>query len=355
MSSWASANFLEAATPASGRLQQRQYAWETLCAAGLAWQPGPAGSNDDRPAALTLSSPGEWTAEHWKDAALHILRVEETLRRAGWTLRDPSLHGIQFLGCRPLWVRQLALIPQPPSGWPGRTIFLDQVFRPLVERCQGRDSRWRAALRSWFARFPGARQRPDLAVLRECIERLPLRHRWSPWQSHRDALEPPGLASILAREEAAARGASLVYEWRGPRPAAPLRPVPGPAWIRFHQDEDAAAADYLEQRAARGCALPLWNRNGDPMSACPQRAEADLLIAAGRGNLPSSRDDLAAFARTARRMARAALVEFVPEPGGVPWEEFLDVLRACWRLLRVTETGAGRRLCVLERPPAALW
>ncbi len=344
--------------PQTGRhLAEREVAWGRLVKAGLAWQPDPNRQADANPV-LILSSVCEWTAEHLKDAALHLLRVEAALREMGWTLGAIVSPWIQFAGCRPVWISQTALRPRGSADWAGRRAFLDEFLNPLLQWCGRRtpEPPWLGLLRRAAARWTGRAGRDDLAELMESVENLKPRPQWSPWRSRLQALEPPGLAAIQAQEEASRRGARLVYEWRGPQPASePLRPFPGAAWIRFHSNGDDAAADYLEQRAVHGRVLPLWNRSGDPVAACPRRSEADLLIAAGRGNVPSGAASLDGFARIIRRMARAVLVEYVPEPGGVTWETFLHTMRGACRILHVTETGAGRRLCLLERAGSAVW
>lgn len=64
--------------------------------------------------------------------------------------------------------------------------------------------------------------------------------------------------AILVEEAVAKRRVRLVCEWRGKQPMSPaLRSQPGTAWIRLHQSEEQAAADYLEQRAVGGSVLPL--------------------------------------------------------------------------------------------------
>lgn len=110
--------------------------------------------------------------------------------------------------------------------------------------------------------------------------------------------------------------------------------------------EEAASADYLELRAAGSPVLPLWNRSGEPMRACPCRPQADLLVATGRGNAPPGGTELEAFLRAIRPMAPAALIE---HPGGGDWESFLAAVRRIFRLVRVNETGPGRRVCLIER------
>lgn len=346
-----------AAAPVSLRwgrkLAERESVWASLVEAGLAWQPDPARQAGECPL-LALSSLSEWTAEHLKDAALHVLRVEAALRDAGWTLGSVASHWVQFLGCRPVWISQTALRPRTGTDWPGRQGFQDELLTPLLERSgRGRlERRWPAAVRraaEWMT-GRGSRDRNDPAALMESVEKLEPRRRWSPWRNSLRPLEPAGPAAILAREEAARRGARLIYEWRGRQPAAaPLRPWPGAAWVRFHEDDEEAAADYLEMRALGACALPLWNSKGDPMAACPRRAPADLLIAAGRGNVPQSGPELARFTQVIRRMATAALVEYTGAGDRGGWDLFLGTMSAAFRVVQVTDTGGGRRLCLLER------
>lgn len=358
MSGFTTAELLAAAAeaPRAGRLlAARQEVWRRLVEAGLVWQPGIGHEYGGGRGALTLSSPTEWTAEHWKDAALHVLKVEEALRAAGWTLGLLEARRVQFVRCRPVWISQTALLPLRQELRQEWKEFVGCFLNPLLDECA--DGNHRGGRRGWIGRLcartrrlAGLTARDAVAELRETVERVPPRRQWSPWRSNAQPPEAAGPAAILAREEAMRRGAGLVYEWRsaGCRSAA-LQACPGAAWIRFHESADEAAADYLEQRAAQGEALPLWNSTGDPMAACPGRAEADLLIATGRGNAPVDERRLAGFARVIRRMARAAVVEFVPEEGGAGWEAFGGTLRSLFRIARTDETGAGRRLCVLER------
>lgn len=331
-------------------LAERELVWAKLVEAGLAWQPD-SGQQTGASPALTLSAPCEWTVEHLKDAAVLVLRVEAVLREMGWTLGSVAAPWLQFAGCRPVWISQTVLRPRGQAGWPGRRGFLDEFLNPLLERSgrRGAERPWAALLRRAATRMAGRDGRDDLAEWMEVVENLKLRPRWSPWRSRLQALEPAGPAAILAKEEAARRGARLIYEWRGARPAsAPMRPWPGAAWVRFHENEEEAAADYLETRALHACALPLWNAHGNPMAACPRRPPADLLIATGRGNVPQSEPELERFTEAIRRMAAAALVEYSggEDPGG--WDLFLATVRAAFRIVQVTDTGAGRRVCLLE-------
>lgn len=349
------ANVIPAATAAplpvrTGRqLAEREAAWAKLVDAGLAWQPDPDLKAGACPV-LTLSAPCEWTAEHLKDAALLVLRVEAALREMGWTLGSVASQWVQFAGCRPVWISQTVLRPRA-ADWPGRQGFLGEFLNPLLERTRHRtlEPRWFEPLRRAAARMTGRAGRAELAEWTEVVENLKPRPQWSPWRSRLQALEPAGPAAILAKEEALRRRARLIYEWRGRQPASvPLRPWPGAAWVRFHESEEEAAADYLEMRALHLCVLPLWNSGGNPMAACPRRAPADLLMATGRGNVPQSAPELARFLQTIRRMAGAALVEYTggEEPGG--WDRFLATVRGAFRILQVTDTGAGRRVCLLE-------
>lgn len=339
---------------AERRLAQREQVWNRLAERGLVWQPDP----DRTPgpgAILTLSSPGEWTAEHLKDAALHVLRVEAALNEMNWTLGSAAAHWVQFAGCRPAWISQTVLHPRRRKEWMAREEFEAGFLSPLLRHCSRQGGshclrRWSGALLALIRSVSGGRDPEPLAELEDLVQRLTPRRRWSPWQICTRAMEPAGLAEILVKEEAVRRGARLIYEWRGRKSStAPLRPWPGVAWVRFHEDEEEAAADYLEQHALRACVLPLWNRTGDPTAACPQRPEADLLVATGRGNVPAAAPELARFAQVIRRMAPAALVEFAGGEDPASWNLFVDTLRHGFRFSRVTETGAGRRLCLLER------
>ncbi|MGQ9918900.1 MAG: hypothetical protein ACUVS7_15945 [Bryobacteraceae bacterium] len=190
----------------------------------------------------------------------------------------------------------------------------------------------------------------ELADLQGRIERLVPRRRWSPWVSAGIRRDPAGLGAILVEEAVAKQRVRLVYEWRGKQPMSPaLRSQPGTAWIRLHESEEQAAADYLEQRAVGGSVLPLWIRTGDPPEACPRRMQADLAVAVGDGNVPSTPPELARFAEQLSRLAPVAMVEVVPAKGGVEWDVFLEQMRNRFRVACVAETGPGRRLCTLER------
>ncbi|MEJ5366851.1 MAG: hypothetical protein WHT08_00945 [Bryobacteraceae bacterium] len=334
-------------------IEAREAVWRELVAKSLAWQPG-GGTEGNRRPPLVLSSPLEWTAEQWKDAALHVLQVEAELRKSGWTLGSAAPQWVQFCGCRPVWISQTALHPRRPGTWEAEQQFRRELLAPLLERCGAKTGRlpWRVFLETTWRRVARlALAAPDdLGWLREQVDRLAPRRRWSPWKCCESAREPSGLASVLVKEAAARLGARLVYEWRGSRPLCqPLRPANGMAWVRFHQSEEEAAADYLDQRAVHGEVLPLWNRTGDPMQACPHRTPADLAVAVGRGNVPCAPTELALFTRQLSRMAPVAMVEFIPERGGVEWESFLGAVRGLFRVTSVVETGAGRRLCTLLR------
>jgi len=329
---------------AQRRLVEREQAWARLVEAGLAWQPDPHQPPAET-ALLLLSSPQEWTTEHLKDAALHVLLVEAALREMGWTLGSAAAQWVQFVGCRVRWISQTALRPRKPGPWPGRQAFFDEFLRPLLARCPD-DAWWRGwrrplrSLLQWGAR-------DEIAELQSLIASLTPRRRWAPWTAGVLPLEPPGLAAILAREEALRRGARLIYEWRGKQTgSAPLRPWQGAAWVRFHESEEQAAADYLEHRASLGCVLPLWNRCGEPMACCPRRPEADLLVATGRGNVPAGGAALDLFLRAIRPMAPAAVIEHA---GDESREQFLAVVRREFRVAWIAETGSGRRACLIER------
>ncbi|MCX7602515.1 MAG: hypothetical protein N2036_00420 [Bryobacteraceae bacterium] len=166
------------------------------------------------------------------------------------------------------------------------------------------------------------------------------------------AAEPAGIAGIVAKEEARLRGAALVYEWRQRQArGAKLAPPPGPAWVRFHESGYQAAADYLEERAAGGAALPLAVQSL-PDSRPRRSLEADLAVIIGRGNLPRTLPGLGRLAAGIRAVARAVVVEFIPEID-VSWHQFLSVFAADFRISLVVEAGAGRRVCVMERMNAA--
>lgn len=337
---------------AERRLAQREQVWNRLAEKGLVWQPDP-GRSPGPGAVLTLSSPGEWTAELLKDAALHVLRVEAALNEMNWTLGSAAAHWVQFAGCRPTWISQTVLRPRRRSEWMALEEFRASFLAPLLLRCQEPSSclrRWGGAVLGLIESVSGGRSAGPLAELEGLVQRLAPRRRWSPWQICSRAMEPAGLAAVLVKEEAVRRGARLIYEWRSRKSVtAPLRPWPGVAWVRFHEDEEQAAADYLEQHALHACTLPLWNRTGDPAAACPQRPEADLLVATGRGNVPATAPELARFVQVIRPMAPAALVEFSGGEDPAAWNLFVDTLRYGFRFSRVTEIGAGRRLCLIER------
>lgn len=340
-----------AASAARCSIEAREAIWGKLAAKGLVWQPG-RGAGEERQ--LVLSSPREWTAEQWKDAALHVLEMEAELRASGWTLGAAAPQWVQFAGCRPVWISQTALHPARAGVWEARRQFEKEFLGPLLERCGVRRGwiDWLGALGRMRPRLAG-RSLPaadELERLHERLERLAPRRRWSPWKCAESAREPSGLASVLVREAAARLGARLVYEWRGKAPMSEaLRAVSGVAWVRFHESEEEAAADYLGQRAVHGGVLPLWSRGGDPMQECPQRIAAHLAVAVGRGNVPRTLPELARFAGHLSRMAPVALVEFVPERDGMDWDCFLAVIREHFRVEWVAETGAERRLCTLVR------
>lgn len=343
----------------------RHRMWERLAEQGLVWAPAggwqqPGEAHPHR-GALVLSWPGEWTVEHWRDAAFHVLQVEEALRTHGWSLRNVRAEWIQFRGCRPVWISQAALAPFDGRRWPGREAFVCEFLAPLRRTLEsGRAGLW-GRLCAWRERrclqrlaaphLPAARGE-DLRLLRQALERCAPVGRWSPWLMHEAAAEPAGIAGVVVREEARLRRAALVYEWRQPRArGARLAPVPRAAWVRFHGAADEAASDYLEQRAAGGSVLPLVDC--EPLQACPRAAlAADLGVAVGAGNLPADLPRLALFARRLRSLAKAAIVEFLPG-SGPDWEQFRSVFSSGFRILSVIEAGAGRRVCVLERAAAA--
>lgn len=306
---------------------------------------------------MVLSWPEEWTAEHWLDAASHVLRVEAALRLHGWTLRTVRAQWIQFRGCRPVWISQAALAPFDGLRWPGLESCIRELLEPLRRFTQDRSGGLWPRVKSWWrcrglARLASgglsAARGEDLRILRCALEGCTPRPRWSPWQVHCSAPEPAGIAGVVAREEARLRGASLVYEWRQPGArAAKLAPPAGTAWVRFHAAAEEAAADYLEERAAGGAALPLV--------ACPAAGErvramleADLGVAVGAGSFPADPSDLASMARMLRSLARAAVVEFVPG-AGLGWETFRAVFASAFRIASVVDAGAGRRVLVMER------
>ncbi|MCS7042108.1 MAG: hypothetical protein NZR01_04895 [Bryobacteraceae bacterium] len=332
---------------------------------GLVWTPveaaPDAGTALHKAAPLVLSWPDEWTAEHWRDAAAHVLSLEEALRGRGWTLRAVRPQWIQFRGCRPVWISQAALAPFDGLRWPGRESFVREFLEPLRRSSQDNPGsvwvrlwRWRhckSLARLASGHLPAVRGE-DLRLLRAAIGRCVPGKRWSPCQVHDVAAEPAGIAGIVAKEEARLRGAALVYEWRQRQArGAKLAPPPGPAWVRFHESGDQAAADYLEERAAGGAALPLAVQSL-PDSRPRRSLEADLAVIIGRGNLPRGLSGLGRLAAGIRAMARAVVVEFIPEID-VSWHQFLSVFAADFRISSVVEAGAGRRVCVMERMNAA--
>lgn len=77
--------------------------------------------------------------------------------------------------------------------------------------------------------------------------------------------------------------------------------------------------------------------------------EADLAVAVGDGNVPSTPPQLARIAEQLSRLAPVAMVDCVPAKGGVEWDVFLEQMRNRFRAVCVAETDPGRRLCTLER------
>lgn len=342
----------------------RHRMWERLAAQGLVWAPSslwqPPGERPPHGSALVLSWPGEWTAEHWRDAAFHVLHLEEALRTHGWSLRKVRAEWIQFRRCRPVWISQAALAPFDGRHWLGRESFVREFLEPLRRGRENVGPRLWIRLCAWRQRrcldrlaAPGlpAERGQDLLLLRRALERCARGCRWSPWQVHEAAAEPAGIAGVVVREEVRLRRAALVYEWRRPRArGARLMPAPRAAWVRFYGAAEEAAADYLEQRAADGAVLPLVDgalSEGHPRAALA----ADLGVAVGAGNLPADLPGLALFASRLRNLAKAAVVEFLPG-SGPDWEQFRAVFSSCFRILSVTEAGAGRRVCVMERAGA---
>jgi len=344
----------------------RDVAWERLAAAGLVWRPWESADMDAKTSydcgPLVLSWPEEWTAEHWLDAARHVLDVEEALRRQGWTLRAVRAHFVQFRRCRPVWISQTALAPFNGRHWPGLSSFVHELLVGL-ERAAGaghaglldRLERWRNCrkITGLLSRRLMAATGEDLRVLRDLLERCVPRRRWSPCLMHQAAAEPAGLAGIVANEEARKRRARLIYEWRRPEArAARLSPLPETAWVRFHPAADHAAADYLEERAAHGAALPLVDA-GLPGAHPRSWLEADLGLAVGRDNVAGDRAGLERLAWKLSLTSRAAVVEFIPKKSQ-HWDGFLAAFSPYFRLSSVVEGGAGRRICVMERiRPAA--
>ena len=340
----------------TNRVLERQRVWELLAREGLVWRP--AGESAGGHGALTLSWPEEWTWVQWRDAALHVLDVEEALRTRGWTLRKIEAHWVQFSACRPVWISQTALAPFDGQRWPGRQEFVRQFLEQMLQSSGSAGSldcrsRWRMWCAKW--KFPAAlcgHESPargaDLAGLRSLVRTLARRRGWTPCRMHEAPPQSAGLAGIIVKEQVLLRGARLVYEWRGELPqTGKLAPVPGTAWVRLHASGQQAAADYLDERSARGAALPLVRRlsgGGGGRAALP----ADLGIAAGPGNAPADLASLRTFAAECRQLARAALVEFLPR-SDFSWEAFLSAFDGFLRPARVIETGNGRRLCLFER------
>ncbi|MGC8759019.1 MAG: hypothetical protein ACP5UT_00525 [Bryobacteraceae bacterium] len=341
----------------------REEVWQRLADSGLVWRPREyAGLDSDACGPLVLSWPEEWTAEHWRDAARHVLDVEEALRREGWTLRTVQASFVQFRRCRPVWISQTALAPFDGRHWPGLASFVHEVLAGL-ERAAGagrtglleRLEHWRNCrkIAGVVSRRVQAARGEDLRVLRHILERCVPRRRWSPCLMHQAAAEPAGLAGIVANEEARKRRARLIYEWRRPEArASRLSPLPETAWVRFHPTADHAAADYLEERAAHGAALPVVEAASS--AAHPRSGlEADLGVAVGRGNVPADQVGLERLAWKLSWTSRVVVVEFIPEKSR-PWDGFLAAFSAYFRLCSVVEGGAGRRICVMERiRPAA--
>ncbi|MGQ9918899.1 MAG: hypothetical protein ACUVS7_15940 [Bryobacteraceae bacterium] len=102
------------------RLEAREWVWLKIARRGLVWQPD-LGHETAGLRPLVLSSAREWTVEHWKDAALHVLKLEAGLREAGWTLSSVALRWVQFAGCRPVWISQTVLRPRRTDRWEAQT------------------------------------------------------------------------------------------------------------------------------------------------------------------------------------------------------------------------------------------
>lgn len=339
------------------RASERNRIWERLAGKGLVWSP-PAGFekpylDHNLRCGIIVSWPEEWTLEHWCDAALHVLDVEAALRAQGWTLAVVRAQRVQFQRCRPVWISQAAMAPAEGRFWPGWQGFLEEFLRPLeaLSECTATGllaclTRWRRSRRmlNLASRRLPAERGEDLRLLRATVEHCVRGRRWSPWQMHCLAAEPAGLAGIVVKEEARLRRAALVYEWRQAQArGAKLAPLAGTAWVRLHACPFQAAADYLEEHAAGGAALPLVERG-----AHRALVEADLGVVTGAGNGPSNQAEAAALASKLHSMVKAAVVEFIPSER-LEWEAFRQTFSVHFHFDSVIEAGSGRRICVLER------
>jgi hypothetical protein len=309
--------------------------------------------------------PAQWAAEQLKDAALHVLRVEEAALRSGATLRRVSPEQVRFVGSRPVWTDPGAVRRQEGRRWTAedefRLAFVEPLLRAALELpAAGRAASLREASRrlpkaTWFngtargeIHLRGWRRRGAMDAverLRAVVEGLNPSPRWSPWQCYGTARED-GLLRILLKEAVRVRRPSMVYLF-GDATGQFGRTIAreGADCVSFEAAERNVAACYLHERALNGTRLlPLVGRLEEGRSIAPGAPRAGLVVLLRTGLERLTPDVVATLLRLGERV----LLEYDPSVARGPVSEVLAAFRPWLAVEEVAEvSGDGRRLCTL--------
>lgn len=315
------------------------------------------------------SQPGHWTPEQWKDAALHVLRIQDAALRAGATLTRVRPESVRFVGSRPVWTDTGALAAHEGGQWRAlneyRLEFLYPLLRAALQLGEAeRPASLRAAGRalpasSWlhpvalrhvhlgnWRRWPAAMAAESL---RKAVEGLNPSPRWSPWQSHMVACED-GLLRILLKEAVRRRQPGLTYLF-GDSAGQFARAIAreGADCVSFEANARDAAASYLHERALGGTRLlTLTGSLRAGVRLAPGAPRAGLVVVLRSALEPAERPG-GEWAAALLRLGERILFEHDPASAGVPLGGVLEGLRPWFRASEVAEISCdGRCLCALE-------
>lgn len=114
-----------------------------------------------------VSYPFEWCFDALKNAALHILSLQERLLAEGLTLQDAHPWNVMFDGCRPIYIDIGSIMPDAyPGIWTALEEFRHFVLNPLVLMSQGHAKIARAI----FYRDQGISDREMASLCRPFLE-----------------------------------------------------------------------------------------------------------------------------------------------------------------------------------------
>lgn len=79
-----------------------------------------------------ISNPYEWSFAMFKDAAIHVLKVNEICNKYGYELKDAHPLNITFHNCKPVFLDFGSIVKKTKTEWVARDEFLQKCYLPLL-------------------------------------------------------------------------------------------------------------------------------------------------------------------------------------------------------------------------------